>query len=315
MMIVLFVSGLMRYCFAFSISTTSFHLISAFFVVLITSIHLTHHGRVLIKHFFKIFKSPLKLFITLIISAFIIISVLKNIGPAKWLMDYSYESRLKEVIFRPHHQVTFQNIEHKTKIHRQADGVNLLINCELEKIENCVIAIWAESRGNIIEPLYLSSSIAYSQSLEFKNTKINRRDLLPIFFDGYARMKDQLKDDGENVDGVSTATIMDSFNLDSLFESRLKQFTLMVEVNEIGDKNENFSNHENALITRMPYGVGVPSLLYQADIDLYEDKKYYLMERLGRSDLENGQIVIIYDTEGMTTALGLVEKILIKIIK
>lgn len=315
MMLILVVSGMMRYFFAFSISVTTFHVLSALVVVLLTVVHLVHHSKRLTQHVKKVLKSPLKLGLSLVLTILVVVSAYHKIGPAEWLLSSSYESRHKQDIFRAHPKVVFETIESKTKIHREADGVNLLIDCELNQVENVVFAIWAESNGEMIEPLYVSPTLAYSRTIDFHNHAIERKKLLPVFFDGYQRMKQRLSDEGEDIDGVSAATISGSFSLDSLFESRLKQFSIIVEVNQIGDNNDQFKNDASAQIKQMPAGVGVPSLLYQGDVDLYEDIKYYLMERLGRSEHQAETVSILYDTEGMGKALQLVEKILIKVQK
>lgn len=314
-MLILVISGMMRYFSAFSLSATSFHVLSALGVLLLTLIHLSHHFKSLLRHVKKICRSPLMLGVSIGVIVLILVSAGRYIGPAAWLMSYSYESRHKQDIFRAHPKVVFETIESKTKVHRAADGVNLLIECELNEVKDVVFAIWAESNGDMIEPLYVSPALAYSKTIAFKQDIVQRKDLLPVFFDAYHRMKQRLSEDGEDVDGVSAATISGSFSLDSLFESRLKQFTVMLEINKIGDENDHFKTQASAQISQMPFGVGVPSLLYQSDVDLYEDVKYYLMERLGRSDARNETVSILYDTEGMGSALELVEKNLIRVQK
>lgn len=315
MMLILVVSGMMRYFQPFSIATTGYHILSAIAVLFLTLTHLTHHFKSLLRHVRKIIRSPLKLGVSLFLIVMVLISAGRYMGPAAWLMNYSYEGRHKQDIFRAHPRVVFETIESKTQVHRAADGVNLLIECELNKVEDVVFAIWAESNGDMIEPLYISPAMAYSKTISFGQDSVERKKLLPIFFDAYQRMKQRLNDEGEDVDGVSAATISGSFSLDSLFESRLKQFSIMVEVNQIGDENDNFKSQSSAQISEMSSGVGVPSLLYQSNVDLYEDVVYYLMERLGRSENHAETVSIVYDTEGMGSALQLVEKILIKVQK
>jgi len=312
-MLALVASGLHRYFFSFSLTATSIHLLSAALVLLITGIHLYQHHRALWKHVLKITSNKWQLFFC--ISSIVTLSILTyySVGPVEWLMNASYESRHRVDIFRTHKETVFQELHRQVKINRSASGVNILINCELNQADRVVLALWAESNGDMIEPLYLSPMVAYSNKTRFKGVEMDRKNLLPVFFDAYSRMKKRLNSSEEEVDGVSSATITGSFSLDSLFESQLKQFTVILEVNVVADENESFSSDKSALISTMPVGVGVPSLLYQSDIDLYEDKKYYLMERLGRSDLSTETPSIIYDIGGMGQALKIIEKVMIEV--
>ncbi len=312
-MLALVLSGLHRYLFAFSLTATLFHLVSALLVIAFTGVHLYQHWKPLVFHFKKILTSFKRSSIVLFILGLIFIPILTKSKDSHWIQAGSYEERKKAIIFRPHHQVSVQEIDHEVKVNRKADGVNLKVECDLNDVENICLAIWAESNGEMIEPLYLSPRLAYSKEIVFEEDDLKREELLPIFFDGLSKMKKRLSPELDEVDGVSAATIVGSFNLDSLFESRLKQFSILVEVNILGDENDSFSHLGSSQITQMPKGVGVPSFLLQSDIDLYEDKKYYLMEHIGRSELGDEVPSLIYDMEGLSEAQSVIEKVLIQV--
>ena len=312
-MLALVLSGLHRYLFAFSLTATLFHLVSALLVMAFTGIHLYQHWKPLVFHFKKILTSFKRSSIVILILGVIFIPILSKSENAHWIQFGSYEHRNKTIIFRPHNQVTVQEIGHEVKVNRKADGVNLKVECDLNDVKNICLAIWAESNGEMIEPLYLSPRLAYSKEIEFEEDNLKREEVLPIFFDGLSKMKERLNPDSDEVDGVSVATIVGSFNLDSLFESRLKQFSILVEVNILGDENDSFSSSDSSQITQMPKGIGAPSFLLQSDIDLYEDRTYYLMEYIGRSEIGEEEPSLVFDMQGLEEVKKAVEKVLIQV--
>ena len=194
------------------------------------------------------------------------------------------------------------------------------------------MAIWVEdSLGNYVETLFVSKATAKglffggrtktnfkSFDEDKKNVKGYRRvNALPV----WSYKRDVKYADGLNVptresplpDAISGATLTDNFNLMTSV-NYAKKFILKLELNVAFDDNEYYSEFDfpDDMVFHNGTGqLGQPSILFKAQIDMEDSKKYYLMELIGHGHRSGQNGSINSDLTKLTTALEIVERIVV----
>jgi hypothetical protein len=214
-------------------------------------------------------------------------------------------------------------------------------------------AIWIEDmQGDFIQPLFVTSKLASNNFINQVN-KIDsdvifkshvflsgdidlqttfesgvypeskaeraRPESLPVFLHKYRNFTESksLIPDGETAiaDAYSGATMTQSFLLKSNLKQTLRQFKVRFEINNSFDFNDYYSSDrftDDAVYSGNGYSAQ-PSLIYEALIDLDSSKTLFPMNLLGRGHHSGRNGVIYKDLQNMTTALELVDRIIVEI--
>ncbi|MEM7085217.1 MAG: hypothetical protein AAF489_03495 [Bacteroidota bacterium] len=194
------------------------------------------------------------------------------------------------------------------------------------------MAVWVEdTEGNYIETLFVSKATAKGlffggRSKEnfktFDTQKeasgdFRRVDALPV----WSHKKGKVYADGMFAppsndplpDAITGATITDNFKLLSSIRS-FSKFRLKIEINVAFDDNEFYSEFDfpdDEIFHNGTGQLGQPSIIFDAEIDMNDGKKYYLMELVGHGH-QSGQTGDIYtDLSKLTTAKQIVERIVV----
>ncbi len=198
------------------------------------------------------------------------------------------------------------------------------------------MAIWTEdSLGNYLETLFVTQSTAkgiffggrskqnFKQFDQAKDAigDYRRVDALPVWsHQRGVQYADGLYTPTRETplpDAISGATITDNFKL-ALSAGYHKKFKLKVEINVAFDDNEFYSEFDfpdDEIFHSGTGQLGQPSIIFDAQIDMTDGKRYYLMELLGHGH-QSGQTGKIYrETATLTTALEIVERIVVGVAK
>jgi len=159
--------------------------------------------------------------------------------------------------------------------------------------QDSAVAIWAETKsGTIIETLYLTGSLKYSESHRWEEKDSRRGTILPIWRHRYTAVCGV--DPAGATDLISQPTINHQWLLDNQLNDAKEAFVLYVEINLPGD--------------------GAPSLIYAASIDPDSGNPYTLLTLVGHSGGSEKDGELNYDVSALPSDSLIVERILVKTI-
>jgi hypothetical protein len=190
-----------------------------------------------------------------------------------------------------------------------------------------LIAAWLEdTSGNYIQTLYVAQSIAKGVFI-FGQVKDNRwvreSKRRPAALPYWGHKYGFQAEDGyylptlENpvADAYTGATPTTDFILKSKSDSELPQkFKILFEINQSWDWNEYWTNSKFPDDEQYKTS-SQPALIYEAIIDLNSGNKEYEMQAIGHSHYSGKDGNLYTDLSTITTALEIVNKIIIRIKK
>ncbi|MFN3167436.1 MAG: DUF4405 domain-containing protein [Phycisphaeraceae bacterium] len=313
------VTGVMSFVLPFSITTARVHIVFGLATVLLVGLHLATR----LRYFTRIAKqtvalkskakpqAPRWLVVGVaVVWAGLLYLSLADLQPTRALIATGYEARHKAEIFRATPQTAYEKLgqTHRVVSLSPSSG-QLLVEVEVEYKQALekqpAAAIWAEdTRGNMIQTLFVDEALAYSATPTWNGKKTPRHHILPIWRFGYSQINGV--DPVGDVNAVTEATPKHSFSIEQQLltdDPRKTTFNIWLEINAAGDPNDAYPDEH----------LGQPSVLYVAQVEIDSDQDYYLMQRIahGGGAEENG--IKQYDFEDLTTAAGLVEKVLVHI--
>ncbi len=311
------VTGVASFVLPFEITTTRVHIIFGLATTLLVGLHLSSRTR-----YFATLLTPAKttrqtrqktigILLVVIGWAGLLYVSFVNMPLAKAIIGQGYEAKHSKEIFRSNPQSSFARKENVLKTVRQSGEPDVAVISEVEFRPNVTtqpvaIAIWAESQnGSMIETLYLSESLAYSDFPMWAGEKVPRHRILPIWRHKYTLINgvEPTDDPNRKVDAYTGATENHSFTIDSRLTSDQQPFLIYLEMNAAKDPNETYTD---------PL-LGQPSLIYSTYIDPNATQPWSILDLIGQSDgaFEDGQIR--YDLDAITTAKQVLEKVLVKV--
>ena len=181
------------------------------------------------------------------------------------------------------------------------------------------MVVWLEdSQGNFVKTLYISGKSSNSDFIDvdnplFSERKIRRPEALPI----WSHKRGQKSEDGlfmpslENpvVDGISAATPLGSFSLETGIPVDTENYIVNLEINRSYDWNEywSFDKFPDDFVYNDGSN-GQPSLLYQGKISLSDSKQVVLLDVVGHGHYSGKDGNVYVDLSGHTTALEMVKR-------
>lgn len=219
-------------------------------------------------------------------------------------------------------------------VKKEINEVSVEIDVEKgDAFRYAMMVIWIEDTdGNYIESLFVPKSIATSVYFNGKPDKngiwksaVVRR---PESLSYWAHKRGIKASDGlyiplgkaYDIDAVSGATPTDDFIINSKAKvGKLKQFKILMEVNQSFNWNEHYSKDRfpNDSIYSGSGRVGQPAIVYAVDVDLDKIKtsKNYLFEPIGHSHHSGKTGELFPDMSNITTALDIIDRGIVKVIK
>ncbi len=320
--LILSVSGILSYFTAYTRSIATVHTVFGFLFLLITVAHVFNNNKALSAYFRTWQIIPLSMLVAAV--AFFTIT---DSAASNYLMNYGATSKAKYGV------ETESDLY--TKIEMDVSKSHQL-SIELKRAEHFwhpQIAVWTEDTlGNFIETLYITKATAKGifaggrtkDNFKTLDTEIvdteggfRRVNALPI----WSHKRGVVYADGlyaptfENPmpDGMTGATPLNNFSLNTSIESA-ESFIVKLEINVAFDDNEYYSAFDfpdDEIFHNGTGQLGQPSIVFNTKIDASKKKSYYLMDLEGHGH-HSGQDGKIYkDLSNLTTALQIVELILV----
>ncbi|WP_298516198.1 hypothetical protein [uncultured Kordia sp.] len=319
--VILLITGILSYFQVYSRSTATLHTVFGILFSIGILWHLKNNFRSL-----KIYlKSKILVFIVCIGFAFFL-AVYYQIVPFNILMDYgaTQKATTKKELNRSMYEVLEMNTIHDLKL-----SIDVLRS---EHYWHPQMAIWIEDKnGNYVETLFVSKATAkglffggrskdnFKDFDEKKDASgdYRRVNALPV----WSHKRNVKYADGLYVppsnnplpDAISGETFTDNFQLITSTKER-SEFILKIEINVAFDDNESYSAYDFPDDETFHNGtgqLGQPSIIFEARIDMNDEKSYYLMDLIGHGH-HSGQNGIIYsDVSSLTTAKKIIERIVI----
>jgi len=177
-----------------------------------------------------------------------------------------------------------------------------------------LMSIWVEDlEENYLETLYVS------QRATHEGFRARRPEALPVWWHtrdrklGYDSNKTMRTD--PIPDGITGATPLGHFSINSKVMSRSNKFRLYLEVNRSYDWNEyyTYDRFSDKALCDENCPNGQPSVIYAATIDTAELEELYLMKPVGHGSYSGEDGRIYPDLSTLTTALNMLKRIVVHV--
>ncbi len=319
--VVLLITGILSYFQVYARSTATLHTVFGILFSLGILFHLKNNFRSL-----KMYsKGKWILFIALIGGLFFL-GAAYQISPFNQLMDFGDKQKAtsKKELNRSTYEIVEMNMSNKLQL-----TIDVLRS---EHYWHPQMAIWVEDEGgNYVKTLFVSKATAkglffggrskdnfktFDESKDVSGD-YRRVNALPVW--SYKRAVEYA--DGLYVppinnplpDAITGATITNNFQLLSSIEERSK-FHLKIEINVAFDDNEYYSAYDFPDDKTFHSGtgqLGQPSIIFDALIDMNDNKNYYLMQLIGHGHYSGQNGNINSDISTLTTAKQIIERIVV----
>jgi hypothetical protein len=292
--IVLVITGVMRFTLPFSIEVTRVHMLSGLAITILIGFHIfgrLRQMKLMVKSRDGINYAPVVL--TLALCGVYWSAAWYAWPGAKQMVNLSYESRHRNEIFRERNNVvgnTAADTVQTFKLATEKSSIDVTLDwTELGEKSDKSVAIWVETKsGSMIETLYISESLRFSEDAKWEGEQVKRGRILPIWRNRYTDICG-IGPDGI-YDAISGPTKNHKFDLENNLTDQ-EAFAVYVEINAANDDQ--------------------PSVLYVALIEPESSNPYTLLSLLGTGEDAFKSGAINYELGGLTTARELVEKILV----
>ncbi len=293
--LVLLGTGSLRFFIPFSLHLSRLHIISGILLGVCILIHLFDKSRNLRaiinpRNHPRAWLTPL---VTMIVCTAVWAAAWLGLPGISHIMSLSYEQRNHASIFRSQDSVAYRNDDRlirTTKLTSAGASLDLELTWKANP-KGSTVAIWAETKaGTIIETLYLTGSLKYSESHSWEGEDSRRGKILPVWRHRYTAVCGV--GPAGATDLISQPTINHQWLLDNQLNEAKESFILYVEVNLPGD--------------------GAPSLIYAASIEPESANPYTLLSLVGHSGGSEKDGELNYDVSALPANSLTVERILVK---
>ena len=329
---ILIASALLSFFAPFDLLTTRVHIVFGTLVLVLVGLHLVER----LRYFRQMLRRPkgdgprgrgLRLVVLPgVLCGYLLAACVWNWPPVPQLIATGYEARHRAIIFRPERDAVARPVDEGMQMKRRVDeAVGVMVEVDWGEAMTrymreagdggeAQVAIWAESStGSLIETFFVSEASAFSEELDWGGQKMRRVEVLPIWRHRFT-LASGVEPSGE-IDSFSSATPEHSFSVERYLVDDPAGFYVCVEVNIPNDENAVYrADHDEAHERYARPGLGQPSVLYSAYFDPESANRYALLELIGHGGGSNQQDGHVrYDLDGLTTARGLIEKVLVRV--
>lgn len=312
-------TGVLSFIEPFSLRTTRLHTLFGLLTVILVGLHLASRLR-----YFGKMLSPAKpatgdgkkrkpilprsaIFVSAALWVALIWVAWIDATPVRTLINQSYEARHKAEILRLPARAAVEHLSNTTRLlHQQPNAPSPLIEFQIDYQQDLdtrpAVAIWAQTtRGAMVQTFFVDERLAYGGTVDFGGEQVPRHHVLPIWRHSYTLVNGI--DPNNEIDAITGATPEHRFSLADHLNTDADDVVIYLELNAPNDPDSNWPDPT----------IGQPSILYSALVDLTSDQRYYIMTPLGHGGgaAQSGRIQ--YGTESLSTANGLIDKVLIKL--
>ena len=303
----LLVTGVLSFFWPFSLVVTRIHIVFGTTTAILVGCHLFSR----IAYFKQQIASPAKSSVSPVLLGGILVAwvgllmlSLYNGAPVDSLIGLGYESTHRGAIVRPHPLSASIQSTSEVNVGRKKDGDTVALSLHgLLRSDGPApaLAVWAETpAGTMIETLYVSPEMAYSDQPTWHGESTARARVLPIWRHRYTSVSG-VDPDGK-IDATSGATEDHRFSLDEYLAVDGGEYVLFLEINAPFDATDAWPD---------PH-LGQPSVLYSAFVEPSAGSAYVILELTAHSGVGKPAGVSYYDLEAVTTAKDLVEVVFAK---
>lgn len=296
-LVVMAMTGTIAFWLPFSLVNTRIHILSGVASLVFLAVHLLHRKQYLLLSFTSQWTRLRKQMVgACLLIGTIVIAAIYPLGPVNDFFQTSYEASHAREIVRRHPQSGVSILPNLIKAVRKTDIGAHQLNLELhlvdDKPEDLAIAVWLSSTsGSLIETLYISTELAFSDEVRWHEEDFLRAEILPIWRHRYTLVSG-LSPDG-NVDASTGATDNHSFSLDNYLLPEGDEFVVNIEINRAMDTTPYWNNEI----------LGQPSMLYTAYVQVPENgRQYHLLELTGHGGIPNDLGKIQYGMDDIDTS-------------
>ncbi len=304
----LLVTGVLSFFWPFSLVVTRIHVVFGTTTAILVGCHLFSR----VAYFKQQIASPAKSSVSPALLGGIFVGwagllmvSLYNGAPVDVLIGLGYESKHRAAIVRPH--PLSASIQNRAEVNvgrkkKGGDTVALSLHGLMQQDGPApAFAIWAETpAGTMIETLYVSPEMAYSDQPTWHGEQTSRARVLPVWRHRYTMLSGV--DPEGKIDATSGATEDHRFSLDEYLSVDGGEYLLFFEINAPFDVTDTWSD---------PH-IGQPSVLYSARVTPSVGSAYVIFELTGHSGSGAPAGVIYYDLDSVTTAKKLVDVVIAK---
>lgn len=293
--IALVVTGVMRFVQPFSLEVTRVHMLCGLAVTVLVGLHILgrlRQMRMMVKG--KDGWNGLPIILSLLFCGVYWSAAWYGWPGARDVVGLSYESRHKNEIFRQRSDVlgvVGKADLHTFKLATERSSIDVMLDWTKagEEAEKSV-AIWVETKsGSMIETLFISEWLRFSEDVGWEGGEVKRGEILPVWRNRYTAICG-VGPDGLH-DAISGPTKNHKFDLANNLRLR-DAFAVYVEVNVAGDEQ--------------------PSVLYVGLVDPESTNPYTLLSLLGTGEGAFKSGSINYDLSDLQSVKGVVEKVLVR---
>ena len=320
------VTGLLSYGLRYSPVLSAIHTVFGLLFVSFGIFHLRNNFTVFTNYLRQ--KTASRWFkLALAILPITVVGVMLGLPPFKTIVDVGYALKELRPIDRQvtetlttRYDVEGQPITVEVKAGEHYTGLGpKVLGVQLTTVPQ--MAIWIESpTGEYLDTLYVTKKGAtgtYLTALFADEDEVRRPEALPH----WSHQRGVKSEDGLMVpskanplaDAITGATPLTSYELASTISQKDTTVMVKMEVNRSFDYNHTYS--ESAFPNDPIYsGSGnsaQPSLIYGAEVDLSSTDRFTILKLLGRGHHSGQHGEIIDDLAGVTTALALVDRVIV----
>ncbi len=318
---ILAITGIISYVKDYSRVTATIHTVFGLLFTVGILLHLTNNFRPI-----KKYSKGLGLAVIIILGSILFSGAYFQTEPFKSMMDYG--TKLKAKTKKGINLTEYEILE-------MSSNKDIQLSIDLLRSEHYwhpQMAVWVEdTSGNYLETLFVSKATAKGLFFggrskdnfkEFDEKKdavgeYRRVNALPV----WSHKRGVQYEDGMYVptndkplpDGITGATFIDNFKLISSVKN-ISKFNLRIEINVAFDDNEYYSEFDfpdDEIFHNGTGQLGQPSIIFNANVDMNDNKNYYLMELIGHGHHSGQTGDIYYNFSTLTTALQIVERIVV----
>jgi hypothetical protein len=324
------VTGVLSYLLPYGATLSGIHTWFGLLFIIVMLLHLSNNGRTLWGY---LKKSAGKRFLMASLggSLILLLGVGLSLPPFSSLLDTGFKLRKTAAIEEGKYQTVTTHSERlgqpiridlRAGKYYQSEPQPLFLGLSYRSTPQA--AFWLEDMdGNYLDTLYVTKKITHAgfrlSDDIFSKAVIHRPEALPY----WAHKRGKSYDNGQlmpgrdntDLDGVTAATPLGHYDIQSNTTAEQGQYRVLMEINRSYDFNDSY--HKDRFPDDPVYSgsgsSGQPSVVYQVDIDKLDGKRIYIMKAVGHGHHSGDNGTLYRDMSGIDSALQLVDRVIVSL--
>ncbi|WP_432459835.1 MULTISPECIES: DUF4405 domain-containing protein [unclassified Agarivorans] len=322
------VTGVLSYGMAYNEIIAGIHTWFGIAFILLMAFHLRNNFRVILTYLTQD-KAKLWLTTSVVSILSLTLGVILAVPPFSSVLSFGQELRKSVTLSEGSYQTLTTHIgsnglpisiELRKGEHYESEPQALFLGMTYTTVPQ--VAFWIEDlAGHYIDTLYVTQKTSNGGFIPNEDLfgLVSRPEALPYWAHqrGVKYKNNLMVPDANNtdLDGVTGATPLGNYDINSKVNSALRQFRVMMEINRSYDFNSYYTKdkYPQDPIYSGSGSSGQPSVIYAASIDLDDPQSTYLMKPIGHGHYSGANGILYTNMTGIDTALQLVQRVIIDI--